>query len=237
MAGLIGATTLPAAAQGWGYAAYDEPWGAGIGVNVGGVGVGIAAPAYGAYAANYDHTAAPGYAYSAAPCNCRTAASYGYSRTNVRGYRPSYYAAGSSYAYEPGYSYSYSSRPSYGYESTYAYGDRVGYQSRGSRITARGTIQEGVSTRNTLRSASLTRERSAVRRTSRDQAMGVHERSGSVRAATVRDSNAMMRGPSADRRGGDVWSAPQVGGELRTGTAGRGGAPSRMNNQNGAQQR
>jgi hypothetical protein len=51
MAGLIGATTVPAAAQGWGYAAYDEPWGGGVGVSVGGVGVGIGAPAYGAYAA------------------------------------------------------------------------------------------------------------------------------------------------------------------------------------------
>ena len=64
MAGLIGATTVPAAAQGWGYAAYDEPWG--VGVRVGGVGVGIGAPAYGAYAADYGYAPAPGYAYSAA---------------------------------------------------------------------------------------------------------------------------------------------------------------------------
>lgn len=234
MTGLIGATTVPAAAQGWGYSDYDRPWGPGIGVSVGGVGVGVGAPAYGAYAAY------PGYAYSAAPCSCGTAASYGYTRSSVRGYRPSYYAAGSSYAYEPGYTYSYaSSRPAYGYESTYAYGDR-GYGLRGSRFAARGEIREGVGARDTVRSASVTRERSAVRGTSRDQTVGVGvgERSGSVRAATMRDSNAMMRGgASADGRGGNVGSAPQVGGELRTGTTGRGGAPSRMNDQNGAERR
>jgi hypothetical protein len=88
------------------------------------------------------------------------------------------------------------------------------------------------------RSASVTRERSAVRGTSRDQTVGVGERSGSVRAATMRDSNAMMRGgASTDGRGGNVGSAPQAGGELRTGTTGRGGAPSRMNDQNGAERR
>ena len=230
MTGLMGATTVPAAAQGWGYSAYDRPWGAGVGVSVGGVGVGVGAPAYGAYAAY------PGYAYSAAPCSCGTAASYGYSPSNVRGYRPSYYAAGSSYAYEPGYSYSsFSSRPAYGYESTYTYGDRVGYGARGSRVAARGEIREGVGARDTLRSASVTRERSAVRGTSRDQTVGVS--SGSVRAATMRDSNARMSGPSTDGRGASVGSAPQAGGELRTGTTGRAGAPSRMNDQNGAERR
>jgi len=230
MTGLIGATAVPAAAQGWGYSDYDRPWGAGVRVSVGGVGVGVGAPAYGAYAAD------PRYAYSAAPCSCGTAASYGYSRSSVRGYRPSYYAAGSSYGYEPGYTYSYtSSRPAYGYESTYAYGDR-GYGLRGSRFAARGEIREGVGARDTVRSASVTRERSAVRGTSRDQTVG--ERSGSVRAATMRDSNAMMRGgASTDGRGGNVGSAPQAGGELRTGTTGRGGAPSRMNDQNGAERR
>jgi hypothetical protein len=231
MTGLIGATTVPAAAQGWGYSDYDRPWGAGVGVSVGGVGVGVGAPAYGAYAAD------PGYAYSAAPCSCGTAASYGYSRSNVRGYRPSVYAAGSSYGYEPGYTYSYtSSRPAYGYESTYAYGDR-GYGVRGSRFAARGEFREGVGARDTVRSANVTRERSAVRGTSRDQTVGVRDRSGSVRAATMRDSNAMMRGPSTDGRGGNVGSAPQAGGELRTGTTGRTGAPSRMNDQSGAERR
>ena len=192
MAGLIGATTVPAAAQGWGYAGYDEPWG--VGVRVGGVGVGIGAPAYGAYAADYGYAPAPGYAYSAAPCSCGTAASYGYSRSYVRGYRPSYQAAESSYAYDPGYAYtySYSSRPAYGYESTYAYGDRVGYGWRGSRVAARGEIRQGVRTRDTVRSASVTREPSALRASSRDQTVGVRERSGtgSVRA----DSAAAMRG-------------------------------------------
>jgi len=96
-------------------------------------------------------------------------------------------------------------------------------------------------TPDTVRSASVTRERSAVRATSRDQTVGVRERSGSnVRAATMRgsnpmSSNAMMSGPSREGRGGNVGSAPQAGGELRTGTTGRGGAPSRMNDQNGAE--
>src|SRR5205814_1209637 len=194
MAGLIGATTVPAAAQGWGYGAYDGSWGPGVGVNVGGVGVGIGAPAYGAYAAD------PRYVYSGAPCSCGTAASYGNSRSNVRGYRSGIYAANSGYAYEPGYTYSssYSSRPAYGYESTYAYGDRVGYGARGSRVAARGELRQGVRTRDTVRSASLTRERSAVRGMTHDQTGGVGERSGSVRAATMRDSNAMMRGASTD---------------------------------------
>jgi hypothetical protein len=232
MAGLIGATTVtvPAAAQGWGYAGYDEPWG--VGVSVGGVGVGIGAPAYGAYA-DYGYAPAPGYAYSAAPCSCGTAATYGYSRSYVRSYRPSYYAAESSYAYDPGYaySYSYSSQPAYGYESTYAYRDRIGYGR--SRVAARGELGEGVRARDTVRSASATRERSAVRATRRDQTVGVRERGGSVRA----DSATTMRGPSTDGRGGNIGSAPQAGMGLRTGTTGRGGASSRMNDQGGAEQR
>src|SRR3954468_16827757 len=76
MAVLMGATAVPATAQGWGYATYDEPWGAGIGVRVGGVGVGLGAPAYGAYAADYGYASPPDYAYSAAPCSCGTAANY-----------------------------------------------------------------------------------------------------------------------------------------------------------------
>jgi len=239
MAGLIGATTVPAAAQGWGYAAYDEPWGGGVGVSVAGVGVGIGAPAYGGYAADYGYARAPGYAYSAAPCSCGTA-TYGYSRSYVRGYRPSYYAAESSYAYDPDYasSYSYSSRPAYGYESTYAYGDRAGYGWRGSRVATRGEIRQGVRTRDTVRSASVTGERSALRPSSRDQMVGVRERSrtGNVRAdsATTIRGSATMRDPSTDGRGGNVGSAPQGGGELR---AGRGGAASRMNDQGGAERR
>jgi len=225
MAGLIGATTVPAAAQGWGYTAYNEPWGPGVGVSVGGLGVGIGAPAYGAYAVDDGYVAGPSYAYSAVPCSCGTAASYGSSRYNVRGYRPNSYAAYSIDDYEPGYSYAYhSSRPVYGYGSTSAYGNQTGYGSRGARIVARGEIQEGVRTRSAVRSSSLIRERSAVRGTSRDQTMGAHERSGSMRAATFRDSNAMMNGPSTDARG-SIRPAPQ--GELRTSTTGRGGAPSR----------
>jgi hypothetical protein len=241
MAGLIGATTVPAAAQGWGYAGYGEPWGPGVGVSVGGVGVGIGAPADGAYAADYGYEPRPGYAYSAAPCSCGTAASYG-SRSYVRGYRPSYYAAESSYAYDPGYADSYAySRPGYGYEARYTYGERVGYGWRGSRVAARGEIQENVR-RDTVRSASMVRERSAVRAMSRDRTVGVRERSGtgSVRAdsaTTMGGSGATMRGPSTDGRGGNVGSAPQGGGELRTGTTGRGGAASRMNDQGGAERR
>jgi len=234
MAGLIGATTIPAAAQGWGYAAYDQSWGTGVGVRVGGVGVGFGAPAY----TDYGYAPAPGYAYAAAPCSCGTTASYGY-RSNVRGYRPSYYAANSSYAYDPGYAYSYSSRPAYGYQSTYAYGNRVGYGSRDSRIAARGEIREGLGTRDTIRSAGVTRERGAVRAGSRDQAVGVRGGSGAatMRGSNSMSSNAMMSGPSREGRGGNVGSAPQAGGELRTGTTGRGGASSRMNDQNGAERR
>jgi len=227
MAGLIGATTVPAAAQGWGYDGYDQPWGAGVGVSVGGVGVGIGAPAYGAYAADYGYAPAQGYAYSASPCSCGSAASYGYGRSYARGYRPSYSAAQSSYAYDPGYVNSYSySRPASGYENRYSYGDRVGYGWRGSRGGAlRGEIREGVRTRYTARLGRVERERSAVRAMSRDQSVGVRERSGtgSVRAAT----GTTMRGsgpPSTDGRGGNVGQAPQAGGELRTGTNNRGGA-------------
>jgi hypothetical protein len=44
-----------------------------------------------------------------------------------------------------------------------------------------------------------------------------------VVASTMRGSSATMLGPSADGRG-NVRSAPQAGGELRTGTSGRGEA-------------
>ena len=52
--------------------------------------------------------------------------------------------------------------------------------------------------------------------------MGVRERSGtgSVRAdsaAAMRGSNATMRGPSTDGRGGNVGSAPQNGGRIACG--------------------
>jgi len=241
MAGLMVATAVPAAAQGWGYAAYDEPWGAGVGVRVGGVGVGIGAPAYGTYAADYGYASPQGYAYPAAPCGCGTAANY--SRSYVRSYRPSY-AAESSYAYDPGYAYSYfySSQPAYGYESTYAYGDRVGYGGRGPRIMARGEIREGVRTRDTVRSASVTDERNAVRATSRDQTVGLRERNGTARVRadsgiTMRGGNDTTRAPSTDGRGGNIGAGPQAGGELRTGTTGRGGAPSRMIDQGGAERR
>jgi len=240
MAGLMGVTTVPAAAQGWGYAAYDEPWGAGVGASVGGVGVGISAPAYRSYAADYGYASAPGYAYSAAPCSCGTAASY--TRSYGRGYRPSSYAAESSYAYDPGYAYSYSYSSQPAYESTYAYGDRVGYGRRGSRLVARGEMRESVRTRDSVRSASVARERNAVRATSRDQTAGLRERSGTdrVRAdsgTTMRGSNATVRAPSTDGRGGNIGSGPQAGGELRTGTTGRGAAPSRMIDQGGAERR
>jgi len=79
---------------------------------------------------------------------------------------------------------------------------------------ARGETQEGLRTRNTIRSSSLT-----PRGASRDQTMGAHERSGSIRAATFRDSNAMMRNPSTESRGS---IKPAAQDELRTSPARRG---------------
>jgi hypothetical protein len=81
-----------------------------------------------------------------------------------------------------------------------------------------------------------------VRATSRNQTVGVRERSGTTsvradRATTMRGSNDTMRGPSTDGRGGNMGSGPQGGGELRTGTTGRGGASTRMIDQGGAERR
>ncbi len=95
------------------------------------------------------------------------------------------------------------------------YGDRVGYRWLGSRVAARGEIRLDVP-RDTVRSASVTRERSALRASSRDYTVGVRERSGTGRvradsATTLRGSNATMRSPFTDGRG-NVGSAPQVGG-------------------------
>ena len=224
MAGFVGVTTIPAAAQGWGYAAYDEP--AGVGVSVG-----FGAPAYGAYAANY-YAPGPGYAYGAAPCTCGAPAGYVYSGSYsyARPYRPGYYAAGASYAYEPGYAYSsYAARPGYAYETTYTYGDRAGYAGRGARISARGEIREGA--RNTVRTSTVTRERSAARAAIRDESVGVGTRERAVRGTTALRTNRedTMRGQPADGRR-NVGSAPQARGELRDATTGRGGGSARRMN-------
>ena len=93
------------------------------------------------------------------------------------------------------------------------YGDRVG-----SWLPSGGTRRDSArrAPRDTVGSASVTRERSALRASSRDYTVGVRERSGTGRvradsATTLRGSNATMRSPFTDGRG-NVGSAPQAGG-------------------------
>jgi hypothetical protein len=227
IAAAIGGTAVPAAAQGWGYDYYGGP---GIGVSVG-----FGGPAFGAYAADYgSYAAVPGYAYSAAPCSCSTA--YGYGGPGYAGYyRPGYASAGLSYAYEPGYaySYSYSSRPGYGYEATYAYGNRSGYAWRGSRVSTRGEIRQGVRARPGVRSAAFTRERTNARTAIRSETVGIGASGRGVRGSEgVRANRASTMRSRQSNAQGNFASSPQGGAELRGGTVGRGGgSTNRMNGQ------
>ena len=83
-AGFVATATLPAAAQGWGYAAWDEPVG-GVGVSVG-----FGSPGYYGYAAEYPagYYARPGYAYGPGGCSCAPAAGYGSAGYGGYAYQP-----------------------------------------------------------------------------------------------------------------------------------------------------
>jgi hypothetical protein len=197
-------TTVPAAAQGWGYAGYDQPGG-------------------------YD-----AYAYSApGACTCvGPPAAYGYSRTYAPGYayapQPGYAYSSTTYAYDPGYAYGRSyGYESYAYEPTFAYGrsyeydgyvGEPGYVRRGAAVAARGELREDFGSRGIVRSGTVARERSMVRTGVRDQAaVGVRERGELRTGSTVRSSANVREGTSAIRT--------RSGGETMRGeaTVGRGG--------------
>jgi len=216
-AGFVATAALPAAAQGWGYGAWDEPVG-GVGVSVG-----FGSPGYYGYAADYPagYYGRPAYAYGPGGCSCAPAAGYGSAGYGGCAYQPGY-AYSSSYAYEPGYAYggSYSYR-SYGYDSGPRYG------SSGSRVAARGEFRETTGMRSEIRSGGMAREQGVVRTGARAQAVGtgVRERGAGMRTgANVRSETSMNQG----RTGTSARSANMRGGNAMSGeaTVGRGGAAS-----------
>lgn len=215
-AGFVATATLPAAAQGWGYAAWDEP------VGGGGVSVGFGSPGYYGYAADYPagYYARSGYAYGPGGCSCGPTAGYA--------------SYGGGYAYQPGYAYS----SGYAYEPGYAYGGSVGYRSygydsgprygsSGSRVAAGGEFRERTGTRNEIRSGGIAREQGVVRTGARAQAVGtdVRERGTSMRAgANVRSETGINQGRTGmSARGANMRGGNAMGGEA---TVGRGGAAS-----------
>jgi hypothetical protein len=216
-AGFVATAALPAAAQGWGYAAWDEPVG-GVGVSVG-----FGSPGYYGYAADYPvgYYARPAYAsaYGTGSCSCAPAAGYGFAGYGGYAYQPGY-AYSSSYAYEPGYAYG----GSVGYRS-YSYDSGPRYVRSTSRVAARGEFRERTDTRSEIRSGGIAREGGVVRTDARAQAFGtgVRERGTSMRTgANVRSETNLNQGRtgmnarSANGRGGNA-----MGGEA---TVGRGGA-------------
>ena len=174
MAGFVTMSTLPAAAQGWGY---YEGWNGpprGFGISIG-----FGSPyygnwGYGGYAgppAGYAYSAPAGYAYSA-PVD------YGYAGWGAPGV---YGSGGPIYAYEPDYTYG----PSYAYE-TYTTGPGYGY--RRARVGARAEFSEGTRSREVIRSGAVARERNVVRTQNR--------------ASARLGSNQMIRGEQTVGRGG-----------------------------------
>jgi len=130
MAGFVAMSTLPAAAQGWGY--YEgwsgPPRGFGISIGFGSPYYGDWGYGYGGPPAAYAYSAPAGYAYSAP-------VEYGYAGRGGPGvygpgvYGPGVYGNGGPiYAYEPDYTYG----PSYAYE-TYTVG-RGGAEMRGTAL-------------------------------------------------------------------------------------------------------
>jgi hypothetical protein len=211
-------TTVPAAAQGWGYGGYDQPSG------------------YEAYAYS-----APG------GCTCGgPPAAYGYSRTYAPGYtyapqpgyvyapQPGYTYSSTTYAYEPGYAYgrsyeAYAYEPGFTYGRSYGYDTYVGepgYARRGAAVAARSELREDFGSRSVVRSGTVARERAAVRTSARDQAavgMGVRGegvRTGStVRStANIRESTPGVRARSSEMRG--EATVGRGGGEPRAGVQG-----------------
>jgi hypothetical protein len=201
-------TTVPAAAQGWGYAGYDQPGG------------------YEAYAYS-----APGACTCAGP-----AAAYGYSRTYAPGYayapQPGYAYSSTTYAYEPGFAYGRSyGYQAYAYDPGFAYGRSYGYDSyvgepgyirRGAAVAARGELREDFGSRSVIRSGTVARERGVVRTSAREQAaIGVRERGESVRtrsavrsSANVRESTSGIRARSGETMRGEA-TVGRGGGEPR----------------------
>jgi hypothetical protein len=174
MAGVVTMSTLPAAAQGFGY---YEGWNGpprGFGISIG-----FGSPyygnwGYGGYAgppAGYAYSAPTGYAYSA-PVD------YGYAGWGAPGV---YGSGGPIYGYEPDYTYG----PSYAYE-TYTTGPGYGY--RRARVGARAEFSEGIRSREVIRSGAVARERNVVRTQNRTNA-----RLG---------SNQVIRGEQTVGRGG-----------------------------------
>jgi hypothetical protein len=195
-------TTVPAAAQGWGYAGYDQPGG------------------YEAYAYS-----APGACTCAGP-----AAAYGYSRTYAPGYayapQPGYAYSSTTYAYEPGFAYGRSyGYQAYAYDPGFAYDSYVGepgYIRRGAAVAARGELREDFGSRSVIRSGTVARERGVVRTSAREQAaIGVRERGESVRtrsavrsSANVRESTSGIRARSGETMRGEA-TVGRGGGEPR----------------------
>jgi hypothetical protein len=198
MAGFVTMSTLPAAAQGWGY---YEGWNGpprGFGISIG-----FGSPYYGNW--GYGGYAGPpaGYAYSA-PVD------YGYAGWGAPGV---YGSGGPVYAYEPDYTYG----PSYAYE-TYTTGPGYGY--RRARVGARAEFSEGTRSREVIRSGAVARERNVVRTQNRTNA-----RLGSnpmIRGEqTVGRGRAEMRGNALGAR---AESRETVGrGNSRAGMGARGG--------------
>jgi hypothetical protein len=184
MAGFVTMSTLPAAAQGFGY--YEgwsgPPRGFGISIGFGSPYYGDWGYGYGGPPAAYAYSAPAGYAYSAP-------AEYGYASS------PGVYGGGPIYAYEPDYTYG----PSYAYE-TYTTGP--GYGWRRPRVGARAEFAEGTRSREVIRSGSVARERNAVRTQNRANA-----RLGSNRLG----NNQMIRGEQTVGRGGAEMRGTALG--------------------------
>jgi len=199
MAGFVTMSTLPAAAQGFGY---YEGWGGpprGFGISIG-----FGSPYYGNWGygdagppAAYAYSAPAGYAYSA-PVDYGYA---GWGGPDVYGSRV-YGSGGPIYAYEPDYTYG----PSYAYE-TYTTGP--GYGWRRARVGARAEFAEGTRSREVIRSGAVARERNVVRTQNRANA-----RLG---------NNQMIRGEQTVGRGGAEMRGTALGARAESrGTVNRG---------------
>ena len=205
MAGVVTMSTLPAAAQGWGY--YDSgpsPRGFGISIGFGSPYYGDWGYGYGGPPAGYAYSAPAGYAYSAP-------VEYGVARWG--GPQGGYAYGGPIYAYEPDYTYG----PSYAYE-TYTTGPGYGY--RRARVGARAEFSDGTRSREVIRSGSVARERNMVRTQNR--------------ASARLGGNQMIRGEQTVGRGGAEMRGTALGaraesretvrrGNSRAGMGARGG--------------
>ena len=199
MAGFVAMSTLPAAAQGWGY----EGWGGpprGFGISIG-----FGSPYYGNW--GYGYAAPAAYAYSAP-------AGYAYSAPVEYGYAggPGLYGYGGPiYAYEPDYTYG----PSYAYE-TYTTGPSYGW--RRARVGARAEFSDG--RREVIRSGAVARDRSVVRTQNRASArLGSNQM---IRGEqTVGRGGAEMRGNALGARAESRETVRR--GNPRAGMGARGG--------------